>query len=168
MTTTIDATEDDIRAVAEVLKFAAILDDRAAAPDEHRLAAWAEQIHRHQLGRADLLDGLQKFYDNPSDRAIQIGDLIQHARAIRRDRNERESSAELDQRAQSRDPQAVEVLSLAAGAIVMGPTGATSDRLELAEVELQRCHGKTESMAAIGEYFAAKAIAHKGVSGRRK
>ena len=86
----VTATTEDLTNAAEALKLAAILDDRAPKADKARITGWGEQIHRHHLGREDLLDGLQRFYDSPSDRAIAIGDLIAHARACRRDRTERE------------------------------------------------------------------------------
>jgi hypothetical protein len=86
----LDATPDTIRAVAQVFKLAAILDDRLAQADRNRVAAWAEQVHRHNLAEPDLLDGLQAFYDGPSERPIGVGDLIHHARIAKRDRLERE------------------------------------------------------------------------------
>lgn len=84
----INATPETLRAVAQVLKMAAILDDRVAQPDKARIVGWAEQVQRHNLTEDDLLDGLQKYYDQ-ADRPIGIGDLIIHARATKRDRLER-------------------------------------------------------------------------------
>lgn len=157
----IDATEADLRATAEVLKLAAILDDRAPAGDKARITAWAEKIHQHRLERNDLLDGLQAFYDSPSERAIQIGDLIHHARIVRRERNEREADAERDRRRTAADVKAEdEICGLAAG-VVMGPTPKRTPRLQAAELALQCCNGKRESMAALREYSAAKTEAKK-------
>ena len=96
----IDASAQTIRAVADAMQLAALMDDRTGHSDDARVAAWSEQIERHKLTKADLLDGVQAFYDNPSDRAIQVGDLIHHARKVRRDRNEREAEAERERRAE--------------------------------------------------------------------
>jgi hypothetical protein len=156
----VNATEDELRAIAEVLKLAAILDDRAPHADKPRIAAWAEQIHRHTLGREDLLNGLQAYYDGPSERAIQIGDLIHHSRRQRRDRNEREAEAALEQRAARNDIKAAEdIRTLAAGA-VMGPVPKT-ERLIKAETALQCAVDKRTAQEAIREYFAAKTEARK-------
>lgn len=155
----VEATEDELRAVAEVLKLAAILDDRAPAADMARIAAWAEQIHRHQLERRDLLDGLQAYYDAPSDRAIQIGDLIHHARAVRRDRGEREGRA-LPPAPDAEVVDADEIARVCSAFDTSAITNPT-DRLRRAELSLQICSGKAESAAAIREYFIAKAEARK-------
>jgi hypothetical protein len=157
----IDATEADLRATAEVLKLAAILDDRAPAGDKARIAAWGEKIHQHRLERNDLLDGLQAFYDSPSERAIQIGDLIHHARIVRRDRNEREADAERERRAGQHDIKAEDEIRGIAAGIVMGPTPTRTPRLEAAELALHCCSDKREAQAAIREYFAAKSEAKK-------
>ena len=83
----INASPDTVRAITKTFQLAGILDDRCAQPDKARIAAWAEQVERHKLHESDLLDGLQAFYDSPSERAIQIGDLIHHeARALERKR----------------------------------------------------------------------------------
>lgn len=86
----INASPETVAAVAETLKLAALLDDRITPSDKARIAAWAEQIHRHNLSRDDLLDAVQAFYDQPSAQAIGVGDLIKHARTIRRDRLNRD------------------------------------------------------------------------------
>lgn len=156
----VEATEEELRSVAEVLKLAAILDDRAPAADMARIAAWAEQIHRHKLERRELLDGLQAYYDSPSERAIQIGDLIFHARAIRRDRNEREAEAVRERRAEITSTKAADDIQEIVAGVVMGPVENRTDRLTRAELRLQTCHGK-ECQEAIREYFAAKAEAKK-------
>ncbi|OBG72059.1 MULTISPECIES: hypothetical protein [unclassified Mycobacterium] len=155
MTTALNATADDVRNTAEALKLAAVLDDRVTAGDKARIAAWAEQIHRHNLIRSDLLDGLQAFYDNPSANAIQIGDLIQHARIVKNRRLERESDAERDARRELADTKAADMTHALAGAALTGPTKNRTARLERAEMGLQVCEGKTESIAALREYFAA-------------
>lgn len=160
----IDATEEELRSVAEVLKLAAILDDRAPNADPARIGAWAEKIHAHKLKRGDLLDGLQAYYDSPSERAIQIGDLIQHARQVRRDRNEREAEAERDQRAQAHDMRAADDIRGIAAGVVMGPTLNRTPRLEAAEDALYCCTNKRESVAAMRAFFAAKSEARKAAT----
>jgi hypothetical protein len=160
----VDATEAELRAIAEVLKLAAILDDRAPHADPARIAAWAEQIHRHRLEREDLLNGLQAYYDSPSERAIQIGDLIQHARKERRDRNEREAETERERRAELLSVKAAEDMHALTAGIVMGPLTNRTDRLVAAENALQCCTNKAEAQWAIREYFAAKTEARKATA----
>lgn len=151
--TAINATEAELTATAEVLKLAAILDDRASRADKARIAAWAEQIHRHSLTREDLLDGLQAFYDNDPkarDRAIGIADLTHHARRIKRDRLDREEDTARETRQAELDIKATDdVRGLLADAI----TGRTK--------ETPRVHGRRESMTAIREYLTARKEAAK-------
>jgi hypothetical protein len=90
----LNATPETIRAVAEAMQLAQLLDDRTAHADKARIAAWAEEVEPFQLDRGDLLDAVRMFYADPRDRAIGVGDLIGLARSIRRDRNEREDDAE--------------------------------------------------------------------------
>jgi hypothetical protein len=40
---------ETIRAVAEALKYAAILDDRVAKADQARVLGWAKQVRRHPV-----------------------------------------------------------------------------------------------------------------------
>lgn len=162
-TTNIDATEEELRAVAEALKLAAVLDDRAPKADPARIVAWGEQIHRHNLERTDLLDGIQAFYDRPSERCIQIGDLIYHARIIKRDRLDREEDAERDARRATHDHKAADEVSLrlVAGTGI-GPTKHRTDRLVKAEIALQCANGRTEAQQAIREFLAAKKEAEDG------
>jgi hypothetical protein len=152
----IDATETDLRAVSEVLKLAAILDDRAPAADKTRIAAWAEKVHKHRLQRDDLLDGLQAFYDEPRDRAIGIGDLLAHARRIKRDRLDREADAERDRRRAELDPKAVDEMQMFAAGVVTGPSSVMTDRMVAAERGLQCAVDKRSAQESIREYFAAK------------
>lgn len=163
----INATPQTIRAVGEAMQLAALLDDRLGHTDDARVAAWAEQIQRHQLERDDLLNGIQAFYDSPSERAIQVGDLIHHARQVRRDRNEREAETERERRAALCDTKAAdEVHAIAAGA-VMGRVANKTERLIRAENQLQTCTNKAEAIDAIREYFAAKREAREGPRPRR-
>lgn len=160
----IDASAQTIRAVAEAMQLAALMDDRMGHSDDARVAAWSEQIERHKLTKADLLDGVQAFYDNPSDRAIQVGDLIHHARKVRRDRNEREAEAERERRAEVLSVKASDETRALAAGVVMGPVKKRTERLIAAEKALQCVTNKREAIAAIGEYFAAKTEARKGAS----
>jgi hypothetical protein len=152
----INASPQTVRDVAQAMQLAALLDDRVGHTDDARVAAWAEQIERHKLTKSDLLDGVQAFYDSPSERAIQVGDLIHHSRKIRRDRNEREAEVERERRAELLSVKASdEVRALAAG-VVLGPVKNRTKRLEEAEKALQCVTNKREAAAAIGEYFAAR------------
>jgi hypothetical protein len=157
----IDATEADLFAITEVLKLAAILDDRAPRADKARIAAWAEKVHQHRLQRGELLDGLQAFYDEPRDRAIGIGDLLSHARRIKRDRLDREAEPEREHRQETFDAKAADEIHSVADGFITGPVENPTDRLVKAEIGLQCCNGKQESQAAIREFFAAKAEALK-------
>lgn len=66
--------------------------------------SWAEQIERYQLDAADVLAGVTKMYsDNGSGFRPLPKDLTDAARAIRRDRAERESTAERQLREDRRD-----------------------------------------------------------------
>lgn len=157
----INATPETVRAVAQAIKLAAILDDRVAAQaDKARIAAWSEQVQRHNLIESDLLDGLQRFYDGPSDRAIQIGDLIHHARMSKIDRVQREDAESRIARSEAQEAKAAEEWPVPRNPIT-GPTAKKTDRLKAAEDRLHVCHGKRESIEALKEYFAAKDEARK-------
>lgn len=160
----IDAAPHTIRAVAESLQLAALLDDRLGHTDDARIAAWAEQIHRHQLERGDLLNGVQAFYDTPSERAIQVGDLIHHARRERRDRNDREAETERERRAELLSVKAAEDMHALTAGAVMGPVTNRTDRLIKAENSLQCAVDKHTAQDAIREYFAAKTEAQKATA----
>lgn len=106
----LDTTPETLRAIAAVLQKAAFLDDRIGQPDKARIAAWAEQIQRFKFGEADMLDGLQLYYDRPTDRAIGIGDLIECASQARRDRVAREDRAATEARQEALSAKAAEDL----------------------------------------------------------
>lgn len=153
----IDATEDDLRNIAEVLKMAAILDDRAPAADKPRIAAWAEKAHTHRLGRDELLDALQAFYDRPQERAVGIGDLVAEARRIKRDRLDREADVERDRRATDLAVKAdAEQIAVA---VTFGRSRKRTPRLDAAERALQACTDRRTAMSAISEFAEAKAEA---------
>lgn len=160
----LNATPQTVRAVTQVLKLAGLLDDRVAQNDKARIAAWSEQCERHRLSEGDMLDGVQAFYDSPSDRAIQVGDLIHHARIAKRDRLDREEESALEARRAITDLKAADEFKALTAEAIIGRTKHKTPRLVAAEDALQNCHGKRECEAAIREYFAAKAEAHQKVS----
>jgi hypothetical protein len=159
----IDASPQTVRAVADALQLASLLDDRFGHTDDARVAAWSEQVQHHNLQRADLLDAVQAFYDQPQQQSLGVGDLIHHARAVKRTRLEKESDADREERRAMADFKAADDAAELAGiaqAFVPGPVAQTL-RLDRAELALQTCRGKQESIAAIREFFAAKAAAPK-------
>jgi hypothetical protein len=160
----IDAEPHTIRAVAEALQLAALLDDRVGHTDDARIAAWGEQIQRHRLERGDLLNGVQAFYDSPSERAIQVGDLIHHARRERRDRNDREAEAERERRAELLSVKAADDIHALTSGAVMGPVTNRTERLIKAENALQCAVDKRTAQEAVREYFAAKTEARKATA----
>lgn len=156
----IDATETDLRNVAEALSLASLLDDRITRGDKARIAAWGKQIHRHQFTRDDLLNGLQMFYDGTSTHAITVGDLIACAKTARSDRVAREDALEREHRQAEQATKAApdEPWPIPAGAIT-GPTAHKTDRMRTAEDRLHACHNQATAVEALREYFAAKAEA---------
>ncbi len=166
----LDASPDTIRAIGQVFKLTAILDDRAAQPDKARIAAWAEQVERHKLAEEDLLAGLQAYYDGPSERAMQIGDLIHHAKQARQVRIGHETRAEREARENRRDaelaPAKHETHAIVSG-VVFGPTPRT-ERLAAAEDSLHTCVDRKTAMAAIREYHAARREARKTTAPPRR
>jgi hypothetical protein len=154
----IDATPETIRAVADVLKYAAFLDDRIGHADQGRIAAWAEQVQRHELRRDDLMAGVCGFYDSGRSYPCGVGDLIEHASIARRDRNSRAGHPTPPL---AWDEEAVAEVKSVAMSFEPGPVKNPTNRLEAAENGLHTCFGRMESMAAIREYFAAKREAKK-------
>lgn len=152
----INATPDTVRALTKVFQLAGILDDRCAQPDKARIAAWSEQVQRHNLIETDLLDGLQAFYDSPSERAIQIGDLIHHARHAKRGRLDKEADQIREQRQREHDTKAADQIHAIAAAAFTGPTKNRTPRLVAAENGLQCAVDKRTARESIAEYFAAK------------
>jgi hypothetical protein len=68
--------------------------------------SWAEQLQRYELSLPDVLAGVTKMYsDNGSGFRPLPKDLTDAARAIRRDRAERESTAEREARENARDAE---------------------------------------------------------------
>lgn len=160
----LNATPETVRAVAEMFKLASFLDDRVAAPDKARLAAWSEQLERHHLSEADMLDGVQEFYDAPSSRPIGVGDLIHHARNAKRGRLEARRQAQQDAYESTIDRKAADEFSALVGEYVAGPVKFRTERLTAAEAALQAAWNRDTAHAALREYFAAKAEAMKKAS----
>lgn len=151
--TNISASPDTIRAVVEVLEFAALLDDRIASPDKARIAAWAEQVQRLNLNRDDLMDGLQTFYDR-NDAPINIGGLIQHSTAAKRDRLSRETDAERETRQAANDSKTEVIPGLISTPI--GPVSTETNRLQRARQGLDACYGRDAATLAVREYLTAR------------
>lgn len=99
---------------AKALAKCAAYDPWFPQPNRATVQAWAEQIGRYRLDLADVLAGVTKMYsDNGSGFRPLPKDLIDAARAIRRDRTERESTAEREAREDRRDAELENRLRLA-------------------------------------------------------
>jgi hypothetical protein len=86
--------------------------------------SWGEQIERYKLDLPDLLDGVTKMYsENGSGFRPLPKDLTDAARAIRRDRTDRESDWDRRAREDSRDA-ALDARALAA---ITNRTGGVID-----------------------------------------
>ena len=82
----------------------AAYDPYLAEPSEETCLAWAEQFQLYGLELADLMAAVTKIYaDHGSGYRPLPKDITDAARAIRRDRTERESSAERREREDRRD-----------------------------------------------------------------
>lgn len=83
-------------AAAQAWARARLYDDKLGPADAPRLAAWAESIERWKLDTPDLLQGVIRYYEGDTvGRTIGIGDLLHHAREVRRQRAETEKAAEV-------------------------------------------------------------------------
>ncbi|WP_067891284.1 hypothetical protein [Nocardia vaccinii] len=92
----IAASDSAMRAAAAAWSRARIYDDKLGDPDTARLAAWAESIERWKLETPDLLEAVNRYYEGCTDgRTIGIGDLLHHAREVRRQRAESEKAAQV-------------------------------------------------------------------------
>lgn len=89
---------------ANALAKCAAYDPWFPQPNRATVEAWAEQIAHWKLDAADVLKGVAKMYaDNGSGFRPLPKDLIDAARAIRRERTESESPAEREAREDARD-----------------------------------------------------------------
>ena len=107
----LNATPETIRAVAEALKLAALLDDRTGNADKARIAAWAEQIEPYKFPLDDMLNGVRAYYAGPTDRAIGIGDLIHHAKQARVDRTAKEPRETREARQERNDSRLTDIVN---------------------------------------------------------
>ncbi|SUA72620.1 Uncharacterised protein [Nocardia otitidiscaviarum] len=149
MTAEIAASDAAMRAAAAAWSRARIYDDKLGEVDAARLAAWAESVQRWELTAPDLLEGVIRHYEsNTEGRTIGIGDLLHHAREVRRQRAEREKAVEV------REGAAV----LPAGSRYAGlPINATGNPVRAAydiNGAVERCCPKCG--AAIGDPCIAK------------
>lgn len=89
---------------ANALAKCAAYDPWFPQPNRATVQAWAEQIERYELGSHDVLAGVTKMYsDNGSGFRPLPKDLTDAARAVRRDRTERESDADRQAREDRHD-----------------------------------------------------------------
>lgn len=87
------ATAVSMRIAADAWGRARIYDDKLGDADAARITLWAESIDRWQLVASDVLGGVTSYYEaERAGRTIGVGDLIHHAREIRRDRAERDKA----------------------------------------------------------------------------
>lgn len=81
---------DPDNTAAKALAKCAAYDPWFPQPNRATVQAWAEQIARYQLDLPDVLAGVTKMYaDNGSGFRPLPKDLVDAARAVRKDRSER-------------------------------------------------------------------------------
>lgn len=98
--TDINAGSTASLAAARAWARARLYDDRLGEPDAPRLAVWAEAAQRWQLDVSDLVDGVVRYYEGTEQAdVIRIGDLVHHAREVRRQRAEGEKAREIHEAA---------------------------------------------------------------------
>lgn len=79
---------------AKALAKCAAYDPWFPQPNRATVQAWAEQIGRYKLDLSDVLDGVTKMYaDNGSGFRPLPKDLVDAARAVRKDRSDRASDS---------------------------------------------------------------------------
>lgn len=84
----------------------AAYDPYLAEPSEETCRAWAEQFALYSLGLNDLLAGVTRIYsEHGSGYRPLPKDITDAARAIRRDRSERETDTERRAREDARDAE---------------------------------------------------------------
>lgn len=99
--------------------------------------AWSEQIARYDLAADDVLAGVTKMYaDNGSGYRPLPKDLTDAARAVRRDRTERESDAEREARESRRDAE----LDAAALRSITARTGASAPGKSVGAAYQEQAH----------------------------
>jgi hypothetical protein len=108
---------------ARALAKCAACDPYFPQPNRATVQAWAEQIAIYDLDEADVLEGVRLAYrDNGSGFRPLPRDIVQAAVAVRRDRTDRESTAERQAREDRRDAalEARRLAALTAGARTIG------------------------------------------------
>lgn len=144
---------------AAVYQCCTTYDQYLPALSEDVARSWAKVFATHRVGVKDLLDGVDRVYvDKGGGYRPLPADIAYAARAIRRDRAERESQAELEARQAELDAikPAPEIVERIVGEFVSGPVKHKTPRLIAAENALQCTVDKATAQAAIREFFAAK------------
>ncbi|ACI12579.1 hypothetical protein SEA_RIALTO_82 [Mycobacterium phage Rialto] len=109
---------DSYQIAANALAKCAAYDPWFPQPNRATVEAWAEQIELWKFNQADVLAGVTKMYsDHGSGFRPLPKDLVDAARAIRRDRCERETSAEREAREDARDAELERRLAAAVGRV---------------------------------------------------
>lgn len=99
-------TQNYPQIAALVLAKCAAYDPYLTEPTEETARAWAEQFELYQLDLDDLLAAVTKVYsEHGSGYRPLPKDFTDAARAIRRERTERESDAEREARQAARDAE---------------------------------------------------------------
>lgn len=101
--TDVIASDTTVIAVAHVLAKAALYDPRFSKPDEGKAIAWAEALQPHNFDVHDMLNAVVGFYSENLDRPLMVADVIGRAKAIRRERAEREDANAREARAAAQD-----------------------------------------------------------------
>lgn len=106
---------DHHQTAANALAKCAAYDPWFPQPNRATVEAWAEQIAEYQLDEADVLAGVKVAYrDNGAGFRPLPRDIVQAARAIRRDRAEREDDAAREARQDQHDAELANRQRLAA------------------------------------------------------
>lgn len=87
----IEATPQQIEDAGAVIGRAALFDNRFGQADIGRAAVWAEALEPYKLSVSDQLNAVTAHYRAEPDRMIMPADVIRLGRAIRAERNQRES-----------------------------------------------------------------------------
>lgn len=120
---TTSAPSDYQSTAAKALALCAANDPWFPKPNRGTVAAWAEQIAIYQLDEGDVLDGVRLAYrDNGSGFKPLPRDIVQRAVHIRRERADRETTAERQSREDQRDA-ALAARRLSAITASAGPFG---------------------------------------------
>ncbi|QDK01179.1 hypothetical protein I5J50_gp76 [Mycobacterium phage Purky] len=117
---------------------------------------WAEIFNSNGLDLDDLAEGV-KHRAATEPNAPEPADIVAAARAVRRNRNEREGRAEREARQAELDAiKPAPEPAVALPGFIGGQVTNRTPRFEAAEQALQECYGRDQCRAALAEYFAAK------------